>query len=182
VFAKRDFAAIPSGEASGRRGTEVAMRIGMQAAARMHGRVGSGGAVSTHVAVPLLVGVSIYALWRPLELRWVGWLDPGSMLGWLATAREAAAAVRPAIPDWLLFNLPDALWTYALTSCLALVWKRERSAVRAAWIASALALSVGLELAQRAGWVAGTFDGADVVASAAAWAVAVVMQGNARRT
>src|SRR5215472_78086 len=66
---------------------------------------------------------------------------------------------------WIRGTAPDALWTFALTSTIVLLWGGSASPARYGWIAAALAVAVGHEFAQLAQVIPGTFDVRDVVAS-----------------
>lgn len=113
--------------------------------------------LALHVAAPLCLGAGLYAA-RPALL---GLAHGGSPAGALL-ARFGA------------FHLADGLWMYALTALLARVW-REPCAARTAWLGAALVLGVAHELGQAVGALAGTFDPADLLVFAAAWALAIIV-------
>lgn len=71
--------------------------------------------------------------------------------------------------------VPDAAWAFALGSMLRFVWRAERRWARAAWLWTGAVLAVGYELAQFPHWAPGTFTPADLVASAVAYAAAVIV-------
>jgi hypothetical protein len=74
----------------------------------------------------------------------------------------------------LLGSAPDAAWAFATGSVVSLLWS-SRSASRTGWIAAGALVAVGYEVAQLVALVPGTFDVIDLVASAMAYALAVVV-------
>jgi hypothetical protein len=93
----------------------------------------------------------------------------------LADWRCAVAPARTAAPAWFLFSLPDALWVYALTVLLSLIWREARGTwASRIWIATGAVLGCGGEVLQKLGFVPGTYDLADLLLSVIAAAAAVV--------
>ena len=121
-----------------------------------------------HVALPVALGAAVYLLWRAPHLRVFRWAEAVRADAAVERLRAWAAGARPHLPEAFLFSLPDALWVYALTAALALVWRRERGPAAAAWLAVGPLLGVGSELGQRAGMVPGTFDPLDAALCALA--------------
>lgn len=67
--------------------------------------------------------------------------------------------------------LPDVAWAFALGWMISRLWPLA-SRARSGWLAIGLVLACGWEVAQGVGLVRGTFDYADLVGSAAAYALA----------
>jgi hypothetical protein len=110
------------------------------------------------VALPLLAGGLIYLLWRTPD----GWIfrafEQLGLSGAVAAIQQWAGAVKPRLPWWFLYSLPDGLWVFAGTSWMALIWSGSRHRRAAAlWIALCPALAVGGEVAQLHPAVSGTF-------------------------
>ena len=63
-----------------------------------------------HVIAPLLVGTSVYLLWRPPNLVFFAWVEWLSLSGVLGTARAAVASWAADLPPFILYNLPDLCW------------------------------------------------------------------------
>ncbi|MCC6644250.1 MAG: fatty acid desaturase [Polyangiaceae bacterium] len=113
-----------------------------------------------HVAWPLVAGLTVYVTCRdtlPRALAWMPW-----KAAWITRVPERVADV-----------FPDVAWAYALTATFALAWPSPGLA-RRAWLFAAVALIVGWELGQRAGWLPGTWDAWDLGLGVAAWAAAVL--------
>ncbi len=68
------------------------------------------------------------------------------------------------LPEWILFVLPDALWTSAYLFICDAVWSTESCRERLGY--GMLVPLIGLlsEVAQRVGWLPGTFDVQDLLA------------------
>ena len=133
---------------------------------------GDNGFFAAHVVLPIVVGATIYVLWRSTALRVFTWLALGGLAAPVARLRELAAPLGSALPDWFLYSLPDGLWVYAVMSFMARVWREDARRRRVLWIAAGPLLGVGWEMAQRAGIAPGTFDGVDLLWYAVATAAA----------
>jgi hypothetical protein len=124
-----------------------------------------------HGAVPLGLGVVIYALFRGPNLVVLRWLAPLHLDGPLGRAHAFAAPVRPLLPHWVLYNLPDALWGYTVGATLALTWSRSAAAKsRLSWLVGGLFVVCMFEVAQSLGLVPGTFDWVDLIFSSVGYA------------
>ena len=105
-----------------------------------------------HVILPLFLGGLIYWAARPSSLAF----SQDIMLRPLIDVQY--------IPDWILFNLPDGLWTYALMSFTLLLWQDTPSVFGAKfWIITAFSLGIALEFGQYLHLIKGTFDWFDVL-------------------
>ncbi|SRR5258705_3754801 len=116
-----------------------------------------------HVILPLLVGGMIYACWRDYNLPMFRWFDLAGIGPLVHQLRVTTAPLQVKLPFWFQFSVPDAMWTYALTAFMALVWRGAQSWSRPIWISMGLLLGAGSELGQLAGIVPGSFDASDLV-------------------
>lgn len=103
-----------------------------------------------HVLLPVLSGTMIYAFWRGIPL-----IDSSREIFPLFSLKYA--------PDWLIYNLPDGLWCYALLSTLFLIWK-GRSVHYSLWLLVAIAFTFLSEIIQAYHLIQGTFDWNDLIA------------------
>jgi hypothetical protein len=130
--------------------------------------------IGVHVVLPVAVGAAIYVVWRTPSLLVFRWLE---LLGLSSAAFELRAllgGVRAFLPRIVLFSGPDALWVYALTSAMLLIWRGPTRSVRAwLWISAGFTISFVTELGQALGGFPGTFDSADLVCSFAAALLAI---------
>jgi len=122
-----------------------------------------------HVLMPLVLGALVYLTLREDTAHFLALLDAS----WLATALPAKW--QGQAPAWVLFQLPDAAWGYALGAALGLVWRHGAPVGRALWLAVGLALTLGLELGQAAALMPGRFDLLDLAVSAVAYCSATVI-------
>jgi hypothetical protein len=81
-------------------------------------------------------------------------------------------AARLALPHFLKFSVPDALWCYALVAHIGRLWRGSRRGW--IWILFTVAAALFSELGQLAGVVPGTFDLSDLFAITFASALALL--------
>jgi hypothetical protein len=125
--------------------------------------------LSLHVLLPLSCGGSIYVLFRPRTLVMFDWFDAMGLGALFDSLRNAASSV--ALPDVVLFSLPNALWLYAFVYLIRRLWP---SGMGALWVVAPVLLGVGAEFGQLVGLVPGTFDLLDFSTSVVAVALALV--------
>lgn len=123
---------------------------------------------SVHVIFPTAIGTCIYVGWRSTDLLVFRWIEFCGLTG---------LVIRPtlALPDWLLYSLPDGCWVYSATSWMMLIWNRL---VPWTWVAVLLAVSA--EYGQLFGLVQGTYQSLDVFFYLAGFICAVIL--NAKKT
>ncbi len=131
-------------------------------------------AALAHVAAPLIAGGLLYVGARSDGLLLWRWARALGIEPALRAVREALALLADA-PSWARFTLPDALWVYALTATLCLLHRRPR-----AYLLVPLALGPGAELLQAAGWLPGTYDPLDLLATSLALALAAALTSTSR--
>jgi len=104
-----------------------------------------------HVVFPTALGTCVYVGWRTPDLLVFHWIDYCGLNSFV---------YRPtvALPEWVLFTLPDGCWVYATTSWMLLIWQRL---VPWAWLG--VILAVGGEIGQFFGYVQGTYQTLDIV-------------------
>jgi glycopeptide antibiotics resistance protein len=67
------------------------------------------------------------------------------------------------IPDWIKYNLPDGLWTFAFANCMFYIWKNSESKQKLIWFYVPVIFSIIFEFSQ-INLIPGTFDILDLVA------------------
>jgi hypothetical protein len=113
-------------------------------------------------------------LLRPSALTvfdWVRALGLGTLLQSLRAPLRPLAA---ASPDWLLYSLPDALWTYALTAAMGWIWAGRWTGTAWIWLGLGLLIGCGGEALQALGLLPGTADPVDVLLCGLAGALALL--------
>ncbi len=132
------------------------------------------GRVLLHIVLPLGVGSLIYILWRTPTLRVFKWSDALGIASGVFRLRHFFAPCRQILPAWALFNLPAALWMYAMAAWFELALLGRDRRYRWIWLSIALCLGVGSELGQLCQVLPGTFDGKDVAFYLAGWIAAII--------
>ena len=138
----------------------------------------TGGVVRTFcasVVLPLLVGGLLYIGLRSPQLVLFRWVELLGLVRVVAAWRSVLAPLAPVVPEWVVFSLPDALWTYALAWSLARVWRDSPRALLIGALTVPVLAGPGYELAQWVGWIPGTFDPVDVLLTSCACLVGAVL-------
>ena len=126
-----------------------------------------------HVILPITIGGLIYVCWRDPGLLMFKWFRALGFEPLILQLRLATAAIRPALPFWFVYSLPDGLWVYALSAFMALVWSGSRpSILKIACLLAGPVLGAGSELGQLARIVPGSFDWTDFLFYLSAGALA----------
>lgn len=122
----------------------------------------------------LFLGALIYLLWRQKELLGFQLLDACGLGPCIDAIRSRATTLldpteymdNPYV-DFLLYSLPDGLWTLGYMLCIH-TWisiSEFRSLTqRLCLISICPLLGIGTELLQAVGWLNGTFDWGDLLA------------------
>ena len=115
------------------------------------------------VAVPVVVGGTVYILWRSETLLMFRWFDVLGLTAGIQHLRDFSAPLGTRLPEWVLYSLPDALWVYGFTVFMGLLWAPVST--RAAFCAMLVPLTLGLggEIGQAVGIVCGCFDPIDLM-------------------
>jgi hypothetical protein len=101
-----------------------------------------------HVFLPLLLGGSIYLAARPTALAFTNYAS----FSWTIY-----------LPNWVVYNLPDGLWSYSFMSFTLIVWCSTTSLNAQLWRITAFSLGTLLEIGQYFHLISGTFDTLDVL-------------------
>jgi hypothetical protein len=128
-----------------------------------------------HVLLPLTVGGLIYLLFRAPGLHVFGWMGALGFGPFVAWSQAWASGLGLAPPAWVLYTLPDAVFAYSATACMAVIWRGAPGLARYAWMAAGAGLGLLVELAQLAGAFPGTFDPLDMLSCCVAAVVALAL-------
>lgn len=116
-----------------------------------------------HCGLPLWIGGWIYLLFRSETLLMFDWAESIGILEWIYALRQDWGHWRQALPQWVLFSLPDGAWVYCATAFFGRLWRSGPLVPHVFWSSMAFVLAAGGELAQWPGWIPGTFDAMDLV-------------------
>lgn len=111
----------------------------------------------------LILGTSIYILFRSSSLKVFSWLDFIGINILDSNIRKYALSISNNIPDWVLLSLPDGLWLFSYVSLMLYIWKMSITIQNLFWIAVVPAIAIGSENAQYFGLMQGTFDPMDLL-------------------
>lgn len=125
------------------------------------------------VGAPLLVGATIYLLWRPDSLLAFRWATALGLSGQVQSLRSFCAAL-PSPSDVAVYSLPGGLWLFALVLTLGSVWLQQPGLSASIWLAVPITVAVGSEIGQLQGWVLGTFDPLDLLVYSLSYACGLV--------
>ena len=115
-----------------------------------------------HVCIPILMGLIIYALFRPNSLLLSHWLI-NMNINIYGLINQLQANVHFLPPAILLYNMPDALWMYSFTSLMIILWDNKLSSISAFWILLVPFAGILTEAGQFFNIIPGTFDILDLL-------------------
>ena len=104
-----------------------------------------------HIIVPMVLGAFVYVCFRQKDLFGISSLAFPSLFP------------GQTLPYWVLFNLPDALWAYSLTSFIMILWMSITGRVSQLWFIVGVCVAICFELGQYFQIIEGTFDQLDLV-------------------
>lgn len=110
-----------------------------------------------HVFFPLAAGSFIYIYLRCSNVFFVEIVESICCL-----SQNKYACEKEIVADWIIFNLPDGLWVYSLTSLMIIIWKNH-TWQSLGWICSGLLIAIISEFCQAIGILPGTYDPVDIV-------------------
>ena len=109
----------------------------------------------------LLIGISIYLLFRSETITLYRWCASAGMKESLDTLRESVR--HWDMPAFVRFSLPDGLYCASYILLMDAVWKKSQRTLRLL-VASLIPLvAITHELLQAAGLARGTFDWSDLL-------------------
>lgn len=113
--------------------------------------------------ISLLIGGIIYILFRSERLKMFDWFDLIGIKNLFDIIRLSFQDNVFEIPKWIIFSLPDGLWTFSYICLTLYVWKSEISRTSIIWITIIPLLAIISEIGQLYGLVSGTYDIMDLL-------------------
>jgi hypothetical protein len=111
----------------------------------------------------LLSGIAIYLLFRDGVPSFVARMHDPGLSGLISTVRQKALLTREHMPAWIVYSLPDGLWSFAYAVLITSIWWRSKSWLKYGWMATIPVLIFGFEMLQYAGIIPGTCSTYDIV-------------------
>lgn len=113
--------------------------------------------------LPLLLGFSIYLLFRPYDLLVYRWLNTPDLISFINEARFFVNVSDFDVPDFIVFSLPDGLWIFSYVSFQQYIWKSKITKHSLMWILGLPFLAICHEFMQLIDYLPGTFDIFDII-------------------
>lgn len=126
-----------------------------------------------HIVLPLLIGGGIYIGFRSESLLLFQWIEYTGGIHLVSELRSFTTNI--PLPDWVLYSLPDALWLYAFTYSILLIWGKQINRLSLGCLGIVFILGIGHEVGQFYGMIAGTFDPVDLGLSMLALLIPLVL-------
>lgn len=123
-----------------------------------------------NVFLPLVLGCLIYVCFRVESMVMFKWFELLKINNFTSTIRGSTSFIKPFLPNWFLYSLPDGLWIYAFTSALIILWNGEKTF----WILLPLSIGFFLEVGQALNIINGTFDILDLIFTIVAFALSIL--------
>lgn len=105
----------------------------------------------------LFLGILIYICIRPAEPRFFDWMRSSGLDSIIIPVRHHVRVSAAHLPEWMVYSLPNALWSFAYAILITWIWTTNRHRVRYFWLATIPVLVLGFELLQYWGIFPGTF-------------------------
>ena len=112
--------------------------------------------------IPIIIGALIYIFFRTNSLFVFNWLKTIGLYDFVIYLRTFTIPYRNYLPHWILFSLPDALWTYSITYLMLGIWCFEKSNIKYLWIFLGPFVGITSEILQIYKVIPGTFDVVDL--------------------
>jgi hypothetical protein len=132
-----------------------------------------GAGVVVLVTFPLLIGGAIYLGFRPDDLLMFRAAEVAGLDGIIAVYRSTVAPFDSTLPDWVVFSLPNGLWSFSLVSLFGLLWQHKQRTAAAAIVGASI-FTIIPELLQAVRILPGTYSGQDLLTGAIACLLAAL--------
>lgn len=136
-------------------------------------------ALTTAVGL-LVIGGLTYLLFRPCTLLMFRLVDALGAMTILGDCRAWASGAEAWLPEWVVYSLPNALWSTAYILTVEALLAPSRNKVAIAGIMPIA--GVVTEWLQAAGVLGGTFDVLDVVAYALPYLAYIIYYAYSTKT
>jgi hypothetical protein len=121
----------------------------------------------------MLTGGMIYVLWRSESLLMFSWFDALGIGPTVRMFREHAAPHAHALPHFIVFSLPQALWLFSGILFFRCIWPTGSRGSYMLWTGVFVAIAFGFELGQLLNVVPGCFEVGDALSLIAACLLAL---------
>jgi hypothetical protein len=105
----------------------------------------------------VLLGGLIYVFLRPAEPVFIKWVRVAGLESLIDLLRSLPSDAGTALPRWIVYSLPGALWAFAYSVIITGIWARSNSSAKYFWLSTIPILVLGIEILQVPGVFPGTF-------------------------
>jgi hypothetical protein len=98
------------------------------------------------------------------------WIEVVGLSNVISNSRETLESVSYKLPDWIIYSLPDGLWTYSFSASIILIWNNNNRHL-GYWIMIPILFSILPEMLQGLRIFPGTFDMLDLIFMAVAFEI-----------
>jgi hypothetical protein len=124
----------------------------------------------------MLLGGLLYLLCRPACTRVTGWIQDTGFWSMLRVIRESLAPVCVTFPAWVLYSLPDGLWSFAYAVIMSQLWRGRSGLISRLWLSTIPMVGIGFELSQLLAVIPGTFTWLDLFFSSVGMVLGLKMR------
>ena len=100
-----------------------------------------------HVILPLLLGGLIYIAFRSKSLVLFRWFEELKISELTDLIRFYLFPFKNHMPNWVIYSLPDGLWTYSFVSSFIFIWNKDSNKWEY-WLLIPILISISYELLQ----------------------------------
>lgn len=100
-----------------------------------------------------------------------GWFETLGLDRFIYSLRNFTMTLKPNLPSWTYYSLPDGLWVYSFTSALLILWKGKANL----WLLVPLFTGTFAEIAQGIKILPGTFDMLDLTFTSFAFLISYMI-------
>lgn len=123
----------------------------------------------------VFLGGMIYLLWRENHKEIFTWLGIPGATESIIYLRTHTLPFRDVIPPWIIYSLPDGLWSFGYALIISRLWAKNFSTIKKFWIMTIPLLCLGTEVMQWIGLVPGVFCPVDLLLSFAGIILGVIV-------
>ncbi|PHR20653.1 MAG: hypothetical protein COA38_19370 [Fluviicola sp.] len=113
--------------------------------------------------VSLIIGGSIYLLFRDPSLIFFGWIDDLGLLSEVKSLQRSMNSIKSGLPNWVIFSLPDGLWLFSYVCFMLHLWRKSLRWSGLIWVCILPIFSLVFEVLQSVDESLGTFDWIDLL-------------------
>jgi hypothetical protein len=118
-----------------------------------------------NVIFPIVLGLIIYLLYRDTSLLVFDWISYIYLDDLIFRVRDYLEPYKLITNGFIIYTLPDGLWSYSLTYVMCLIWFDIKNKIKYFMISIGIIFGVFLELGQLFNLIQGTFDINDLIVS-----------------